>query len=607
MKIKAITTTGIPPIKHFSIDNCSDVLVLAGPNGVGKTRLMNHIIRHFETAQPSSTTQVVIEATNEEEAQAWGRSTLETKSSEDMRLLRRTLHVNRRRHNWQSSVLRFESDRSISKISPFPFSWDDADPYDEQINWNITFSPMRARFQDTLHSMFRLIEHQKRSIANRAIQLRESGETVMQLGFEDPMAPFKEVFARLLSPKEMCSPSAKKQVLEYTIEGERFDFDKLSSGEREVVNLAFDFLLRRPQDCIIFFDEPELHLHPELSFRLIRTLQDAGVRNQFFFCTHSPDIITASLNQTVVFVAPPDNSDDSAEPRNQAVIVREDDETHQALRLLGHSIGIIALGKKIVLIEGEQASLDKQVYGTIVQDSFPSLVLVPAGGKRTLTSFAKIYERVLEKTLWGVEFFVLCDRDSAPNQNVLDTPRLKVLSKYHLENYFLDEDVWAQVFSEMEPEGSWMRSSAQINEKLREIAKQYVSYAVALCLSARLRFTVGSVNVMPSDCHGKTVEELEQLILNRVTDESRRISDALDSDSIRAQLAEHSKNLEASLQLGNDSWKKMMPGRPILQSFVAATRLSIERAKSLYIERARMLEAGPFEEIKRVFTDFSNT
>ncbi len=46
------------------------------------------------------------------------------------------------------------------------------DPYEEQIGWNTTFKYMRDRFQDTLHSMFRIIEYQKRNIANRAIQLR---------------------------------------------------------------------------------------------------------------------------------------------------------------------------------------------------------------------------------------------------------------------------------------------------------------------------------------------------------------------------------------------------------------------------------------------------
>ena len=97
----------------------------------------------------------------------------------------------------------------------------------------------------------------------------------------------------------------------------------------------FDFLLRNPSDCIVIFDEPELHLHPELSYKLLQTLRTVGENNQFIFCTHSADIITASLDQSVIFMAPPLTTE-----QNQAIVVREDDKTHEALKLLGQSIGI---------------------------------------------------------------------------------------------------------------------------------------------------------------------------------------------------------------------------------------------------------------------------
>src|SRR4029079_12372924 len=109
-------------------------------------------------------------------------------------------------------------------------------------------------------------------------------------------------------------------------EGQRLTLDTLSSGEREVVNIVFDFLLRNPSDCIIFFDEPELHLHPELSYKLLQTLSSIGKNNQFIFCTHSPEIITASIENSVIFLAP--NRNDGS---NQAITVARDDATNHAL------------------------------------------------------------------------------------------------------------------------------------------------------------------------------------------------------------------------------------------------------------------------------------
>lgn len=55
-----------------------------------------------------------------------------------------------------------------------------------------------------------MIEAQKQSIANRAVQLRREGRDEMRLNFSDPMAPFKRVFDMLLSTGTRCSASARR-------------------------------------------------------------------------------------------------------------------------------------------------------------------------------------------------------------------------------------------------------------------------------------------------------------------------------------------------------------------------------------------------------------
>ena len=112
----------------------------------------------------------------------------------------------------------------------------------------------------------------------------------------------QQAFSQLLSPKTLLQPDSRKQQLKYSSDSQELNIDTLSSGEREVVNIVFDFLLRNPSDCIVIFDEPELHLHPELSYKLLQTLRTVGENNQFIFCTHSADIITASLDQSVIFI-----------------------------------------------------------------------------------------------------------------------------------------------------------------------------------------------------------------------------------------------------------------------------------------------------------------
>lgn len=607
MRLTSILVNDWPPIRRFQVEDLSDVVVVAGPNGVGKTRLMARIMEYLSNPHGYPGHVATIEATSQEERAAWGVSTLNLGEPAEAQRYLATLHANRRRRNLRSSILQFESDRSIVHLQPYAFTWDITDPMEEELGWSFGFQGWKNRWQDTVHSMYRLIEHQKQSIANRAVQLRKDGKAEMKLEFDDPMTRFKEVFSQLLAPKMLVDPSARRQTLEYEHDGHVFDVSTLSSGEREVVNIAFDFLLRQPTDCIVFFDEPELHLHPELSHRLIRTLQGIGARNQFVLSTHSPDVITASLNKSVVFLSPPRADSTTQISANQAIPVTEDDETNQALRLLGQSIGIVALGKKLVLIEGEHSSLDKDVYGSIVRNRYPELVMVPSGGRHVIQSFEILTEAVLSKTIWGVEFFMLCDRDSAPppSTRATTTARLRILSRYHLENFFLDEYTWAHAFRDLESPGHWLRDPALIRARFRQLARDIASYATALAVTARLRQESGNIDVMPKACHGRTPDAIISLLIEKAASEWRRIADILEEGRIRSIATEYHNKLIGSIDRDDDDWKDLVPGKTLLAQFASAAGVQGGRMKNLYLSAARDQDPGPFSEIDTIFAAFS--
>lgn len=599
--------TNSPPVAHFDVTELADVVVIAGPNGVGKTRLLQRLMQYLRAPHSSAQDAATIEATSDEERRSWRKPRLNLRLAEDAQLYQATLQANRRRRHLTSSILQFESDRTIQNLPPLQFSWDMPDPSEEEINWDFGFGGWKNRWQDTVHSIYRLIKHQKQSIANRAVQLRREGKSEMKLEFPDPMAPFKDVFSQLLAPKELAEPSARRQALEFLQDEEVFDIAALSSGEREVLNVAFDFLLRQPTDCIVFFDEPELHLHPELSHKLIRTLQGIGSRNQFVLSTHSPDVITASLDKSVVFISPARAMPDGT-LGNQAIPVSEDDETNQALKLLGHSIGIIALGKKIVLIEGEHSSLDKDVYGSITRGRYPDLVLVPSGGKHVVQSFYALYNAVLSRTIWGVEFFMLCDRDSvpigAPIPSSASDQRLRVLSRCHLENYFLDEQIWALGFESMEAPDHWLRDPSAIRSRLRDLARNLTSYATALAVTAEVRQQVGNIDIMPKDCHNRSLEDVIALLTTRAQEECNRTTAILDSTRIAPVATTYHTTLSASLDADTDEWKQIVPGKSLLRMFAGAAGVNIGRMKHMYMAAAESQPNSPFAEIDEIFSAF---
>ncbi len=604
MRLAAITVANIGGLDRVEISELSDVVVFAGPNGVGKTRLIHALIQFFRDPRAGGNIQIAVEPISDLERSAWKRNRLDTANGEDATSLREVLQRSQRRNRYRSTVLNFESDRSIRQVKPFTFSWDFADPYEEDVGWDQSYSFLHDRFQDVQHSLFKLVESQRRKIAEQAVQLRAEGKTSMPLDFPDPLENFKDSFSKLLAPKRLVDVNVKTQQIMYELDEEERPIETLSSGEREVVNIVFDFLLRNPSDCIVFFDEPELHLHPELSYKLLQTLSSIGKNNQFVFCTHSPEIITASIENSVVFITPR-----KTDKSNQAVVVSRGDATHHALNLLGQSIGIISLGKKLLLIEGDESSLDKQTYGAILRNEFPELVLVPVGGKNTIRSFEEVRESVLNRTIWGVEFFMLCDRDAVHEIGVKSfnanmSERLKVLPRYHLENYFLDENILAEVFGEMEQDSSsWLRNKDRIGEALREIATQTIPYAVALKVAAVIRESVGNVDVMPSGIGG-SVDNLVALFRERISREQQRVTNNLDLATVESLCRDEFAKLEVSIADGSVHWQRDIPGRIVLNKFAGKAQIQVGRLKTLYLRHAQAASPDPFAEVRAIFRGF---
>ncbi len=608
MRVVSIQAQEVLPVHRFDCDRLDDVVVIAGPNGVGKSRLIDALLQKFQNPAGTPLVQLRLEATNADEQTKWGKKVIDTSVPADAQLLAHTLQRNRSRRSWNSSVIHFESDRSIQQVQAYPFTWDINDPWLENVNWNQTFGGLKARFQDTLHSLFRKVQSHEKEIARRAIAMQKEGSTTMPLDFGDPLQSFKDAFELLVAPKRLLDPDPRQQRLAYEYEGQQHPLSSLSSGEREVVNIVFDFILRTSSDCVIFFDEPELHLHPELSYKLLQALQSSGKNNQFIFCTHSPDIITASLNQTVIFLAPP-RKDAAGQWLNQAIRMKEDDSTNQALRLLGQSIGIVALGRRLVLIEGVSSSLDKQTYGFLLRNRFPGLVLVPTGGKDLIRSFSQVVDNVLDKTLWGVDFFMLCDRDSADMQDIgrLEKAggRLRFLGRYHLENYFLEADIISKMFADMAPEDSWLRNQAEIDRKLRDLAASSLSYATALIVSSRVRQQVGNVSLMPKGAHDKSVDELVRLMVARSQVELGRASDALNAGDIEVAVRGVFEELKLALADSSDRWKILIPGKQVLAQFSAVAGLDLVKFKLKYMAAVAAHGSNIFDDVVEIFAQFA--
>src|SRR5436309_14284741 len=108
MRLTGIRAKKIRPIELFEVSDLSDVVVVAGPNGVGKSRLIASMLEHLRNLTDRGVT-LQLEATTQAEERIWKKKTLDTALPGDGVLLRQTLHQNQKRRKFQSNILNFDS------------------------------------------------------------------------------------------------------------------------------------------------------------------------------------------------------------------------------------------------------------------------------------------------------------------------------------------------------------------------------------------------------------------------------------------------------------------------------------------------------------------
>jgi energy-coupling factor transporter ATP-binding protein EcfA2 len=108
---------------------------------------------------------------------------------------------------------------------------------------------------------------------------------------------------------ELVSPSDEDasgsfDVYLRTAEGDRREVDLLSAGQIELFLFLAELAMNENRAGIIFIDEPELHLDPQWHRLILRTLGRLQPRAQLIVATHSPEIYDAAASYQRHFLVP---------------------------------------------------------------------------------------------------------------------------------------------------------------------------------------------------------------------------------------------------------------------------------------------------------------
>lgn len=244
-----------------------------------------------------------------------------------------------------------------------------------------------------------------------------------------------------------------------------FEFNVLSSGEKEVVDILMDLYLRKDDynDTAFLIDEPELHINTAIQRRLLLEINRlVGENCQIWITTHSVGFLRALQTDLrgecqIIQFKPEFNL------ASQARTIHPSKPTPQlwrelfaiALDDLAHLVSpktiIYCEGRAEPGSHGSERGLDAKVYNTVFGNDYPETLFVSSGGNTELDQRSTVAIAVLGKVFPTVEIWVLKDRDAGSGRAISESDRQlylnnnpvghRMLKRWEIENYLYDKDV----------------------------------------------------------------------------------------------------------------------------------------------------------------------
>ncbi|QXU43582.1 AAA family ATPase [Pedobacter sp. D749] len=243
-----------------------------------------------------------------------------------------------------------------------------------------------------------------------------------------------------------------------------FPYANLSAGEKEVVDIVLDLVVKVPffNETVYCIDEPELHLNTAVQRKLLVEIEKLIPDNcQLWVATHSIGFLRALQ--------------DELKEKSQILDFSEDDyfngiKTIKPMKpsrknwqrifqtALEDLTGLLA-PKKIIYCEGKvsepranvEDGMDAKVLNNIFEEDYQEALFISSGGNTELDQRSNIAIAILGKVFSDVEILVLKDRDMNSGKPIDEGGRQlylknnkenhRVLKRFEIENYLFDKEV----------------------------------------------------------------------------------------------------------------------------------------------------------------------
>ena len=292
-----------------------DLIVLAGINGSGKTRVLESIRYWFEMFRSKAVNVELFYEENEREVleslmNSEGLTEVEKEAQKDIEFtdcLRNVKfynydyrHNKTENRNYNSKII----SRSFEKLKIFP---------------KIIYVPTEINFEEIKKAQTNLkkeysfinivdsyeIKDIPSYIATRISKVANEEENltmgqVRKKVFEEINGIF-EILELDVKLSEISKDENSMPIFTNS-SGKKFGINELSSGEKQLFLRTLAIKMLEPENSIIMIDEPELSLHPKWQQKIVDVYKKIGKNNQIILATHSPHILGSVKKESIILL-----------------------------------------------------------------------------------------------------------------------------------------------------------------------------------------------------------------------------------------------------------------------------------------------------------------
>lgn len=244
-----------------------------------------------------------------------------------------------------------------------------------------------------------------------------------------------------------------------------FDFNVLSSGEKEVVDILLDLYLRQDEytDTIFLIDEPELHINTSIQKKLLIEINKlVGENCQIWVATNSIGILKAlqeDLKDECQILHFPTGIHWASTTQTITPVIKTRSKWKEIFETALDDLTGLVSPKRIIYCEGkekpgangEERGLDAKVFNNIFSENHHDTLFISSGGNTELDQRSEIAIAILTKVFSDIEILVLKDRDMSSGKPNTEHDRQiylqnnpqnhRVLKRWEIENYLYDKEV----------------------------------------------------------------------------------------------------------------------------------------------------------------------